>query len=112
MADAGGERPDWGADLVKQARQVVAGTFVRGRAGVQRGAPSTGDVEKAGPGRSGAVQPDEPALVNSGEAQKVEAGSSEAQKVGAGSGEAHEVEKVEAGSGEEEAEQKVSAYHF
>ncbi|XBI17328.1 hypothetical protein VPH35_059409 [Triticum aestivum] len=106
MADAGGERPDWGADLVEQARQVAAGTFVRGRAGVQRGAPSAGDLEKAGAGRSGVVQPDAPALANSGEAQKVEAGSGEAQKVGAGSGEAHEVEKVEAGSGEEEAEQK------
>ncbi|XBH67774.1 hypothetical protein VPH35_096097 [Triticum aestivum] len=80
MADAGGERPDWGADLVKQARQVVAGTFVRGRAGVQRGAPSAGDLEKAGPGRSSAVQPDAPALAISGEAQKVEAGSVEAQK--------------------------------
>ena len=102
MADAGGERPDWGADLVEQARQVAAGTFVRGRAGVQRGAPSAGDLEKAGPGRSSAVQPDAPALANSGEAQKVEAGS----------GEAHEVEKVEAGSGEEQAEQKVSTYHF
>ena len=115
MADAGGERPDWGADLVEQARQVAAGTFVRGRAGVQRGAPSAGDLEKAGPGRSSAVQPDAPALAISGEAQKVEAGSVEAQKVGAGCGEAHEVEKVEkveAGSGEEEAEQKVSAYHF
>ena len=115
MADAGGERPDWGADLVEQARQVAAGTFVRGRAGVQRGAPSAGDLEKAGAGRSGAVQPDAPALANSGEAQKVEAGSGEAQKVGAGSGEAHEVEKVEkveAGSGEEEAEQKVSAANF
>ena len=111
MADAGGERPDWGADLVEQARQVAAGTFVRGRAGVQRGAPSAGDLEKAGTGRNGAVQPDAPAA-NSGEAQKVEASSGEAQKVGAGSGEAHEVEKVEAGSGEEEAEQKVSAYHF
>ena len=93
MADAGGERPDWGADLVEQARQVAAGTFVRGRAGVQRGAPSAADLEKAGAGCSGAVQPD-------------------AQKVEAGSGEAHEVEKVEAGSGEEQAEQKVSAYHF
>ena len=114
MADAGGERPDWGADLVEQARQVAAGTFVRGRAGVQRGAPSAGDLEKAGPGRSSAVQPDAPALAISGEAQKVEAGSVEAQKVGAGCGEAHEVEKVEkveAGSGKE-AEQKVSAYHF
>ncbi|XBJ05285.1 hypothetical protein VPH35_024104 [Triticum aestivum] len=106
MADAGGERPDWGADLVEQGRQVAAGTFVRGRAGVQRGAPSAGDVEKAGAGRNSAVQPDAPALANSGEAQKVEAGSGEAQKVGAGSGEAHEVEKVEAGSSEEEAEQK------
>ncbi|XBI18738.1 hypothetical protein VPH35_060435 [Triticum aestivum] len=109
MADAGGERPDWGADLVEQARQVTAGTFVRGRAGGQRGAPSAGDLEKVGAGRSGVVQPDAPALANSGEAQKVEAGSGEAQKVGAGSGEAHEVEKVEkveAGSGEEEAEQK------
>ncbi|XBH60846.1 hypothetical protein VPH35_115374 [Triticum aestivum] len=109
MADAGGERPDWGADLVEQAWQVAAGTFVRGRAGVQRGAPSAGDLEKAGPGRSSAVQPDAPALAISGEAQKVEAGSGEAQKVGAGCGEAHEVEKVEkveAGSGEEEAEQK------
>ncbi|XBI99641.1 hypothetical protein VPH35_019688 [Triticum aestivum] len=106
MADAGGERPDWGADLVEQARQVVAGTFVRGRAGVQRGAPSAGDLEKVGAGRNGAVQPDALALANSGEAQKVEAGSGEAQKLGAGSGEAHEVEKVEAGSGEEEAEQK------
>ncbi|XBI06264.1 hypothetical protein VPH35_134302 [Triticum aestivum] len=106
MADAGGERPDWGADLVEQARQVAAGTFVRGRAGVQRGAPSAGDLEKAGPGRSSAVQPDAPALAISGEAQKVEAGSGEAQKVGAGCGEAHEVEKVGAGSGEEEAEQK------
>ena len=112
MAHAGGERPDWGADLVEQARQVAAGTFVRGRAGVQRGAPSVGDLEKAGPGRSSAVQPDAPALAISGEAQKVEAGSGEAQKVEAGSGEAHEVEKVEAGSGEEQAEQKVSAYHF
>ncbi|XBI74232.1 hypothetical protein VPH35_067811 [Triticum aestivum] len=105
MADAGGERPE-GADLVEQARQIAAGTFVRGRAGVQRGAPSAGDLEKVGAGRSGAVQPDAPALANSGEAQKVEAGSGEAQKVGADSGEAHEVEKVEAGSGEEEAEQK------
>ncbi|XP_037432261.1 uncharacterized protein LOC119299068 [Triticum dicoccoides] len=96
MADAGGERPDWGTDLVEQARQIAAGTFVRGCAGVQRGAPSAGDLEKAGAGRSGAVQPDAPALANSGEAQKVEAGSGEAQKV----------EKVEAGSGEEEAEQK------
>ncbi|XBH62160.1 hypothetical protein VPH35_116445 [Triticum aestivum] len=95
MADAGGERPDWGADLVEQARQVAAGTFVRGRAGVQRDAPSAGDVEKAGPGRSSAVQPDAPALAISGEAQKVEAGSGEAQKVGAGCGEAHEVEKEE-----------------
>ncbi|XBH89261.1 hypothetical protein VPH35_081202 [Triticum aestivum] len=110
MADAGGERPDWGTDLVEQARQVAAGTFVRGRAGVQRGAPSAGDLEKAGTGRNGAVQPDAPALANSGEAQKVEAGSGEAQKVGAGSGEA---QKVGAGSGEahelekvEEAEQK------
>ena len=85
MADAGGERPDWGTGLVEQARQVAAGTFVRGRAGVQRGAPSAGDLEKAGPGRSSAVQPDAPALAISGEAQKVEAGS----------GEAHEVEKVE-----------------
>ena len=102
MADAGGERPDWGADLMEQARQVAAGTFVRGRAGVQCGAPSAGDLEKAGPGRSSAVQPDAPALAISGEAQKVEAGS----------GEAHEVEKVEAGSGEEQVEQKVSAYHF
>ncbi|XP_037478323.1 uncharacterized protein LOC119355599 [Triticum dicoccoides] len=106
MADAGGKRPDWGTDLVEQARQVDAGTFVRGRASVQRGAPSARDMEKAGAGRSGAVQLDAPALANSGEAQKVEAGSDEAQKVGAGSGEAHEVEKVEAGSGEEEAEQK------
>ncbi|XBI61009.1 hypothetical protein VPH35_041867 [Triticum aestivum] len=106
MADAGGERPDCGADLVEQAWQVAAGTFVRGRAGVQRGAPSAGDLEKVGAGRSGAVQPDAPTLANSGEAQKVEAGSGEAQKVGAGSGEAHEVENVEAGSGEEEAEQK------
>ena len=73
---------------------------------------SAGDLEKAGPGRSSAVQPDAPALAISGEAQKVEAGSGEAQKVGAGCGEAHEVEKVEAGSGEEEAEQKVSSYHF
>ncbi|XBI20992.1 hypothetical protein VPH35_062182 [Triticum aestivum] len=80
MADAGGERPDWGADLVEQARQVAAGTFVRGRAGVQRGAPSAGDLEKAGPGRSNAVQPDAPALAISGKAQKVEAGSVEAQK--------------------------------
>ena len=112
MADAGGERPDWGADLVEQARQVAAGTFVRGRAGVQHGAPSAGDVEKARPGRSGAVQPDAPALAIPGEAQKVEAGSGEAQKVEAGSGEAHEVEKVEAGSGEEEAEQKVCAANF
>ncbi|XBI58481.1 hypothetical protein VPH35_039704 [Triticum aestivum] len=80
MADAGGERPDWGADLVEQARQVAAGTFVRGRAGVQRGALSAGDLEKAGPGRSSAVQPDAPALAISGEAQKVEAGSGEAQK--------------------------------
>ena len=115
MADAGGERPDWGADLVEQARQVAAGTFVRGRAGVQRGAPPAADLEKAGAGCSGAVQPDAPALAISGEAQKVEAGSGEAQKVGAGCGEAHEVEKVEkveAGSSEEEAEQKVSAYHF
>ena len=123
MADAGGERPDWGADLVEQARQVAAGTFVRGRAGVQRGAPPpAADLEKAGAGCSGAVQPDAPALAisgeaqkveaGSGEAQKVEAGSGEAQKVEAGSGEAHEVEKVEAGSGEEEAEKKVSAYHF
>ena len=102
MADAVGERPDWGADLVEQARQVAAGTFVRGRAGVQRGAPPVADLEKAGAGCSGAVQPDAPALAISGEAQKVEAGS----------GEAHEVEKVEAGSGEEQAEQKVSAYHF
>ncbi|XBI42254.1 hypothetical protein VPH35_126611 [Triticum aestivum] len=99
MADAGGERPDWGADLVEQARQIAAGTFVRGRSGVQRGAPSAADLEKAGAGRSGAVQPDEPALANSGEAQKVEAGSGEAQKV-------EKVEKVEAVSGEEEAEQK------
>ncbi|XBI59709.1 hypothetical protein VPH35_040729 [Triticum aestivum] len=109
MADAGSERPDCGADLVEQARQVAAGTFVRGRAGVQRGAPSAGYLEKAGPGRSSAVQPDAPALAISGEAQKVEAGSGEAQKVGAGCGEAHEVEKVEkveAGSSEEEAEQK------
>ena len=105
MADAGGERPDWGADLVEQARQVAAGTFVRGRAGVQRGAPSAGDLEKAGPGRSGAVQPDAPALAISGEAQKVEAGSGEAHEV-------EKVEKVEAGSGEEEAEQKVSAANF
>ena len=44
MADAGGERPDWGADLVEQARQVAAGTFVRGRAGVQRGAPPAADL--------------------------------------------------------------------
>ncbi|XBI51787.1 hypothetical protein VPH35_034262 [Triticum aestivum] len=109
MADAGGERPDWGADLVEQARQVAAGTFVRGRAGVQRGAPPAADLEKAGAGCSGAVQPDAPALAISGKAQKVEAGSGEAQKVEAGSGEAHEVEKVEkveAGSGEEQAEQK------
>ncbi|XBJ11029.1 hypothetical protein VPH35_015789 [Triticum aestivum] len=109
MADAGGERPDWGADLVEQARQVAAGTFVRGRAGVQRGAPPAADLEKAGAGCSGAVQPDAPALAISGEAQKVEAGAGEAQKVEAGSGEAHEVEKVEkveAGSGEEQAEQK------
>ncbi|XP_045087694.1 uncharacterized protein [Aegilops tauschii subsp. strangulata] len=106
MADAGGERPDWGADLVEQARQVAAGTFVRGRAGVQRGAPPVADLEKAGAGCSGAVQPDAPALAIPGEAQKVEAGSGEAQKVEAGSGEAHEVEKVEAGSGEEQAEQK------
>ena len=122
MVDAGGERPDWGADLVEQARQVAAGTFVRGCAGVQRGAPSAGDLEKAGPGRSSAVQPDAPALAISGEAQKVEAGcgearkveagSGEAQKVEAGSGEVEKVEKVEAGSGEEQAEQKVSAYHF
>ena len=112
MADAGGERPDWGADLVEQARQVAAGTFVRGHAGVQRGAPPAGDLEKAGAGCSGAVQPNAPALAISGEAQKVEAGSSEAQKVEAGSGEAHEVEKVEAGSGEEQVEQKVSAYPF
>jgi len=112
MADAGGERPDWGADLVEQARQVAAGTFVRGRAGIQRGAPPAADLEKAWAGCSGAVQPDAPALAISGEAQKVEAGSGEAQKVEAGSGEAHEVEKVEAGSGEEQAEQKVSAYHF
>ncbi|XBI06271.1 hypothetical protein VPH35_134308 [Triticum aestivum] len=96
MAHAGGERPDWGADLVEQARQVAAGTFVRGRAGVERGAPPAADLEKAGAGCSGAVQPDAPALAISGEAQKVEAGS----------GEAHEVEKVEAGSGEEQAEQK------
>ena len=82
MAGTGGERPDWGADLVEQARQVAAGTFVRGRAGVQRGAPSAGYLEKAGPGRSSAVQPDAPALAISGEAQKVEAGSGEAQKVG------------------------------
>ena len=102
MADTGGERPDWGADLVEQVRQVAAGTFERGRAGVQRGAPSAGDLEKAGSGRSGAVQPDAPALAISGKAQKVEAGSAEA----------HEVDKVEAGSGEEQAEQKVSAYHF
>ena len=70
---------------------------------------------RSGAGCSGAVQPDAPALVNSGEAQKVEAGSGEAQKLGAGSGEAHEVEKVEkveAGSSEEEAEQKVSAANF
>ena len=67
---------------------------------------------EGGAGRSGAVQPDAPALAISGEAQKVEAGSGEAQKVEAGSGEAHEVVKVEAGSGEEQAEQKVSAYHF
>ncbi|XP_037427863.1 uncharacterized protein LOC119293504 [Triticum dicoccoides] len=110
MADAGGERPDWGADLVEKARQVAAGTFVRGRAGVQRGAPSAADLEKAGAGCNGAVQPDAPALAISGEAQKVEAGSGEAQKVEAGSGEAHEVEKVdkvEAGSGEEQAEQKL-----
>ncbi|XBH63275.1 hypothetical protein VPH35_117295 [Triticum aestivum] len=80
MADAGGERPDWGADLVEQARQVAAGTFVRGRAGVQRGAAPTADLEKAGAGCSGAVQPDAPALAISGEAQKVEAGSGEAQK--------------------------------
>ncbi|XBH65505.1 hypothetical protein VPH35_119087 [Triticum aestivum] len=106
MADAGGERPDWGADLVEQARQVAAGTFVRGRAGVQRGAPPAADLEKAGAGCNGAVQPDAPALAISGEAQKVEAGSGKAQKVEAGSGEAHEVEKVEAGSGEEQAEQK------
>ncbi|XBH71719.1 hypothetical protein VPH35_099130 [Triticum aestivum] len=106
MADAGGERPDWGADLVEQARQVAAGTFVRGRAGVQHGAPPAADLEKAGAGCSGAVQPDAPALAISGEAQKVEAGSGEAQKVEAGSGEAHEVEKVEADSGEEQAEQK------
>ena len=115
MANARGERPDWSADLVEQARQVAAGTFVRGRAGVQHGAPSAGDLEKAGAGRNGAVQPDAPAPANSGEAQKVEVGSGEAQKVGAGSGEAHEVEKVEKvedGSGEEPAEQKVSAYHF
>ncbi|XBI15574.1 hypothetical protein VPH35_057967 [Triticum aestivum] len=85
MADAGGERPDWGTGLVEQARQVAAGTFVRGRAGVQRGAPSAADLEKAGAGCSGAVQPDEPALAISSEAQKVEAGS----------GEAHEVEKEE-----------------
>ena len=95
MADAGGERPDWGADLVEQARQVAAGTFVRGRAGVQRDAPSAGDPEKAGAGCSGAVQPDAPALAIYGEAQKVEKG-----------------EKVEAGSGEEEAEQTVSAANF
>ncbi|XBH65058.1 hypothetical protein VPH35_118714 [Triticum aestivum] len=106
MAAAGGERPDWGADLVEQARRVAAGTFVRGRAGVQRGAPPATDLEKAGVGCSGAVQPDAPALVISGKAQKVEAGSGEAQKVEAGSGEAHEVEKVEAGSGEEQSEQK------
>ena len=112
MVDAGGERPDWGADLVEQARQVAAGTFVRGRVGVQRGVPSAGDLEKAGAGRNGAVQPDAPALANSGEAQKVEAGSGEAQKVEAGAGEVEKVEKVEAGSGEEQAEQKVSAYHF
>ncbi|XBJ06492.1 hypothetical protein VPH35_012146 [Triticum aestivum] len=109
MPDAGGERPDWGANLVEQARQVAAGTFVRGRAGVQRGAPSGADLEKAGVGCSGAVQPDAPTLAISGEAQKVEAGSSEAQKVDAGCCEAHEVEKlekVEAGSSEEQAEQK------
>ena len=75
---------------------------MRGRAGVQRGAPSAGDPEKAVAGRNGAVQPDAPALAIPGEAQKVEAGSGEAQKV----------EKVEAGSGEEEAEQKVSAANF
>ena len=68
----------------------------------QRGAPPAADLEKAGAGCSGVVQPDAPALAISGEAQKVEAGS----------GEAHEVEKVEAGSGEEEAEQKVSAANF
>ena len=88
---------------------------MRGHAGVQRGAPSAGDLEKEGAGCSGAVQPDAPALAISGKAQKVEAGSGEAQKVGAGSGEAHEVEKgekVEAGSDEEEAEQKVSAANF
>ena len=105
--------------MVEQARQVATGTFVRGRAGIQRGAPSAGDLEKAGPGCSGAVQPDAPALAISGEAQKVEAGSGkaqkveagsgEAQKVGAGSGKAHEVEKVEAGSDEEQVEQKVCA---
>ncbi|XBI10938.1 hypothetical protein VPH35_138098 [Triticum aestivum] len=96
MADAGGERPAWGADLVEQARQVAAGTFMRGRAGVQRGAPPAADLEKVGAGCSGTVQPDVPALAISGEAQKVEAGP----------GEAREVEKVEAGSGEEQVEQK------
>ncbi len=84
---------------MEHARQVAAGTFVRGRAGVQRGAPSAADLEKAGAGCSGAVQPDAPALAISDEAQKVEAGSGEARK-------------VEDGSGEEPAEQKVSAYHF
>ena len=78
------------------------GHLCEGRAGVQRGVPPAADLEKAGAGCSGAVQPDAPALAISGEVQKVEAGS----------GKAHEVEKVEAGSGEEEAEQKVSAYHF
>ena len=62
MADAGGKRPDWGADLVEQARQVAAGTFVRGRAGVERGAPPAADLEKVGAGCSGAVQPNASAL--------------------------------------------------
>ena len=54
---------------MEQARQVAAGTFVRGRADVQRGAPSAGDLEKARAGCSGAVQPDAPVVAISGEEQ-------------------------------------------
>nr|XP_040244091.1 uncharacterized protein LOC109747388 [Aegilops tauschii subsp. strangulata] len=53
MADAGGERPDWGADLVEQARQVAAGTFK-----VEAGSGEAHEVEKV---------------------EKVEAGSGEEQ---------------------------------